>query len=182
MKFYQEITLKDGRSCILRNGVREDGEDALENFLLTHEQTDYLTSYRDENTMTPEAEGEFLQEKTDSKREIEILAVVDGKIAGCAGITAVGNRDKLRHRADFGISIDREYWGLGIGKALTEICIECAGKAGYEQLELEVVAENSAARSLYEKVGFREFARNPRGFKSRITGYQELISMRLELP
>jgi ribosomal protein S18 acetylase RimI-like enzyme len=64
---------------------------------------------------------------------------------------------------------------------MTEACIECARNAGYEQLELEVVSENESAIRLYESVGFTEFGRNPKGFRSRETGYQELISMRLEL-
>ena len=49
-------------------------------------------------------------------------------------------------------------------------------KAGYEQLELEVVAENTSAVALYKKAGFVEFSRNPKDFKSRISGYQELVS------
>ena len=44
--------------------------------------------------------------------------------------------------------MDQEYWGLGIGRALTEACIEYAKRAGYAQLELEVVAENSSAIGL----------------------------------
>lgn len=48
----------------------------------------------------------------------------------------------VRHRAEFGISIAQEYWGLGIGRALMDACIECARKAGYVQLELNVVANN----------------------------------------
>ena len=80
-----------------------------------------------------------------------------------------------------GISVDQAYWGLGIGRALLEACIECAKKAGYEQMELSVVAENSRAIDMYEKAGFVEFGRNPRGFKSRMSGYQELVYMRLDL-
>ena len=73
------------------------------------------------------------------------------------------------------------YWGLGIGRALLTACIDCARKAGYEQLELNVVAENSRAIAMYETVGFMEFARNPRGLKSRLSGYQELVYRRLEV-
>ena len=83
--------------------------------------------------------------------------------------------------AELGISIDRQYWNLGIGTALMTACIECAGKAGYEQLELNVVAENETAIKMYSKAGFEEFGRNPRGFKSRYKGYQELVYMRKEL-
>ena len=32
MKYYEEILLKDGRKCVLRNGEEADGEAAFENF------------------------------------------------------------------------------------------------------------------------------------------------------
>ena len=131
--------------------------------------------------MPAEQEGQFLQKKADSNAEIEILAEVDGVVAGLAGLEAVGGRDKIRHRADFGISIDRQYWNLGIGTALLNACIDCAREAGYEQIELSVVAENETAIAMYRKAGFEEYGRNPRGFKSRMTGYQELVYMRMEL-
>lgn len=83
--------------------------------------------------------------------------------------------------AEFGISIAKEFWGLGIGQALTAACIDCARKAGYAQLELDVVADNASALALYKKFGFVEYGRNPKGFRSRNTGYQELVLMRLAL-
>ena len=181
MKYNKTITLKDGRKCTLRNGEEKDGQVVLANFILTHEQTDYLLSYPDENTMTAEQESRFLQEKADSDNGIEILAEVEGAVAGLAGFDAVGSREKLRHRADFGISVDRQYWNLGIGTALMNACIECARKAGYLQIELSVVAENEPASAMYKKAGFVEVGRNPRGFKSRVTGYQELGYKRMEL-
>ena len=75
----------------------------------------------------------------------------------------------------------KEYWGLGLGKALTKACIQCAKNAGYDQLELNVVADNDRALSLYRSLGFEEFGRNPRGFNSQISGYQELVYMMLKL-
>ncbi len=45
-------------------------------------------------------------------------------IAGTAGIEAVGAKYKVRHRAEFGISVAKEYWGLGIGRALLNACIK----------------------------------------------------------
>ena len=107
--------------------------------------------------------------------------MADGRVVATAGIDAVGTRDKLRHRAEFGVSVLRAYWGLGLGRALTEACIQCAKEAGYEQLELTVVAENERAIALYRKAGFVEFGRNPRGFRSRTSGYQEIVHMLLAL-
>ena len=180
MEYNNIVTLKDGRACTLRNGTASDGQALLDVFNLTHEQTDYLLTYPGEHSYTAQQEADFLKEKTDSTDEIELLAELDGVIVGTAGIGCVGRREKTRHRAEFGISVDKAYWGLGIGRALTEACIECAKKAGYAQLELEVVAENRSAIGLYESVGFVEYGRNPKGFRSRLTGWQEVVLMRLE--
>jgi L-amino acid N-acyltransferase YncA len=35
--------------------------------------------------------------------------------------------------------------------------------------------------ALYRSVGFEEYGRNPKGFRSRVSGWQELVLMRLEL-
>ena len=181
MQYHKTIPLKNGKTCVLRNGTAQDGQAVLDIFILTHEQTDNLLSYPDEVTFTVEEEADFLRKKAESENEIEILAEVDGKIAGTAGIEQKSPKFKLRHRCEFGISIDKQYWGLGIGRALTEACIQCAQIAGYEQMELEVVAENDRAVRMYERAGFTEYGRNPRDFKSRLTGYQEVIYMRKEL-
>ena len=181
MEYSKTILLKDGRNCLLRNGTEKDGQALLDIFIRTHEQTDYLLSYSDESSMTAEQEAEYLKGKTESEREIEILAEVDGKVVGTAGLGCVGTKEKVRHRADFGISVDQPYWGLGIGRALTLACIECAKRAGYEQIELSVVAENKKAIALYKSVGYVECGRNPKGFRSRLTGWQELVLMRLDL-
>ena len=181
MEYNITVTLKDGKACIIRNGTASDGQALLDIFNLTHTQTDYLLTYPEEHSYTAEDEAELLRRKTDSVDEIELLAELDGKVVGSAGIGSVGRKEKIRHRAEFGISVDKAHWGLGIGRALTEACIECAKKAGYAQLELEVVAENKSAIALYKSVGFVEYGRNPKGFLSRFTGWQEVVLMRLDM-
>lgn len=181
MKYNKIIMLKNGLECCLRNGTECDGQAVLDNFNLTHGETDYLLSYPDENSFDVVQESQFLKEKSESKTEIEIIAVVGNEVVGIAGIEAIGEKYKVRHRAEFGVSIARKFWGLGIGQALTAACIECARAAGYIQLELNVVADNKNAVSLYQKAGFVEYGRNPKGFRSKTEGFQELIYMRLEL-
>ena len=161
--------------------MESDGQAVFDNFNLTHGETDYLLTYPDENAFDVMQESQFLKEKTESKNEIQIVAVVDNVVVGTAGIGAIGAKYKVRHRAEFGISVAKEFWGLGIGQALTTACIACARAAGYIQLELNVVAENTRAISMYEKNGFVEYGRNPKGFHSRMAGFQEVVYMRLEL-
>ncbi|MBR5343593.1 MAG: GNAT family N-acetyltransferase [Oscillospiraceae bacterium] len=182
MHFHKTVQLKNGQTCVLRHAEAADAEAFLEYFLVCHGETDYLTTYPDETEHAPEKVAARLAAGAESAADIEILAVVDGKLAGSAGIGLLRDRDKTRHRAEFGISVLRDYWGLGIGRALTAACIDCAEEAGYLQLELEAVSENAAALHLYEKYGFVEYGRNPRGFRNRAGKWQELVLMRLELP
>lgn len=181
MQYEKTVLLKNGKNCLLRSAGAADAKAVCDIFRKTHQETDFLLSYPEESSMTEESERKFLGEKEKSDRAIEICAFLDGHLAGFAGIDAVGDKEKIRHRAEFGISVEKAYWGLGIGRELTLACIECAKKAGFSQLELDVVVDNSRAVSLYESVGFREYGRNPRGFRSRVTGWQELVLMRLEL-
>lgn len=181
MKYAQTLRLKDGSTCLLRSGTEADGQAVFDNFNLTHAQTDYLLSYPDENSFDAAQEARFLKKKLESENEAEIIAIVNGAVVGTAGIEAVGAKYKVCHRAEFGVNVERKYWGLGIGRALMEACIACAKSAGYAQLELNVVADNARAIDLYRRAGFVECGRNPLGFRSRLGGYQELVSMRLEL-
>ncbi len=181
MEYEKMITLKDGRTCILRNAVAEDAEAVLTNFFLTHSQTDYLASYPGENVLALSTEKVYLQKIAESDRDVQLVAKVDGIIVGSAGVNSIKQVEKMKHRAFFGISIDQAFWGLGIGRAMMESCIECAKKMGYVQLELEVVADNNRACALYHSAGFVEYGRNPKGFRSRLNGWQELVLMRKEL-
>lgn len=181
MKYRNEITIKNGQKCIIRNGTFEDGPEVSTFFTTTHGETDYLLSYPEESTRDDEKQSNYLKETTESDRKIELLAIVDGKVVGMAGFNAIGSKYKVRHRAEFGITVSKNYWGQGIGKAIMNACIECAKEAGYIQLELDVVADNTRAIELYKKLGFIEFGRNPKGFQSKYSGFQELVYMRLEL-
>lgn len=180
MNFLENVVLRNGKKCLIRNTTGNDAQEVYDVFLLTHEQTDFLSSYRDETTFDVAFEEKFLSDLESAEKEVYLCAVVDGRIVGTASVFSIG-ANKIKHRAEFGIAIEKDCWGIGIGQALTEACIECSKNAGYAQLELEVVSDNVNAITLYKRMGFVEFGRNPRGFQSRYAGWQELISMRLEL-
>lgn len=181
MRYAKTVVLKGGVELLVRNAVASDARALRDVMQRTHGETDYLLSYPDEQSVDDEQEARSLVETERSDNEVELVAVVDGKIVGSAGVAAVGGRRKVLHRARFGISVLKDYWGLGIGRVLMEASIDCARRAGYTQLELEVVADNERALSLYRRVGFEEYGHNPRGYRSAAAGYQELVHMRLEL-
>lgn len=181
MIYQKEIKLKDGRVLVMRNGEKEDGEAVLENFIATHAESDFLLTYPEECSFTPEKESAYLEAKKNEVREVEILAIVDGRVVGTAGIDGVGRGMKVAHRCSFGVSILKEYWRKGIGRALTEASVECAKKAGYSQVELDVVKDNERAVRLYKSLGFIEYGENERGFKNKKGEYQSVVLMKLNL-
>ena len=181
MRYAETVLLKGGVELLVRNAVASDARALRDIMQRTHAETDYLLSYPDEQSVDDEQEARSLEETERSGNEVELIAVIDGRIVGSAGVLAVRSRRKVAHRARFGISILKEHWGIGIGRVLMDACIDCARRAGYTQLELSVVAGNERAVSLYRRVGFEEYGRNPRGYRSAAAGYQELVHMRLEL-
>ena len=63
MKYSKTVVLKDGRTCIIRNGTRQDAQGVWDNFVLTHGETEYLTTYPEEVTFTLEQEEAYLKQK-----------------------------------------------------------------------------------------------------------------------
>jgi hypothetical protein len=181
MRYAKTVLLAGGQELLVRNAVASDTRVLRDTMRRAHAETDYLLSYPDEQSIDDEQAARSLEETERSCNEVELVAVVDGRIVGSAGVSAVRSRRKVAHRAHFGISILKECWGMGIGRVLMEASIDCARQAGYTQLELEVVADNERALSLYRRAGFEEYGRNPRGYRSAAAGYQELVHMRLEL-
>lgn len=181
MEYNRVVKLKNEKICTIRSAKYEDGPAVSDLFAKTHGESDFLLTYPEEHSFDVNGESEFLQKRFESDREVMLLAVVDDVIVANAGVSEVGNKFKVRHRAEFGIDVAKDYWGLGIGKALMNACIECAKEMGYKQLELDAVAENDRAIGMYKGAGFTEFGRNPMGFISKYSGVQELVYMRLEL-
>lgn len=180
MRYQEKLRLKNGAECLLRSAVKADAEEVLRNIRQTHAETDYLLTYPDEMRLTVKQEEERLAALLAHPRAAELVALLDGAVVATAGFEPVGEKRKILHRAGFGISVEKRYWGLGIGRALLRACIACAKEAGYTQLELEAVADNAAALALYAGEGFVEYGRNPRGFRAD-GGYRPLVDMRKEL-
>jgi ribosomal protein S18 acetylase RimI-like enzyme len=73
-------------------------------------------------------------------------------------------RDKYRHKASvWGMYVQTEWQGRGIARMLLEQLISHArSQSGLEQILLTVTEGNQAARTLYERLGFRTYGVEPR--------------------
>ena len=83
-----------------------------------------------------------------------LVVEAEGKIIGALNCKG-GDRKAIRHVVTLGISIDRDWRNLGIGKSLLEKAIEWARKTGIvTRIELNVFVRNKIAIHLYEKYSF----------------------------
>jgi glycosyltransferase involved in cell wall biosynthesis/GNAT superfamily N-acetyltransferase len=74
----------------------------------------------------------------------------------------------------FGIVVDREWHGRGIGSLLTDFTLDRAPWFGSEQVRLSVYASNERAHRMYSKRGFEEVERAPVGGDERIVMVKDL--------
>ena len=171
------ITLKDGRICTLRPVQPDDAAGLIEYMVRTAGETEFVLRYPDEVSYTEEQEREILNNILNDPGHVMMIGIVDGKIAGNCGISGVGMKRKIRHRCSLAITLYREYWGLGIGTAMIGYLAELAERIGYEQIDLEVVADNTRAQALYRKCGFEESGRRTRALKFDDRTYHDEILM-----
>lgn len=157
----KEITLKNGKTAVLRSPRREDAAEMVEYMKTTAGETPFLRRTPEECTMSVEQEAAFLEGVLKSSNTVMIVCEIDGKIAGNCQIT-FHNRIKNRHRGEVAIALCKEFWGLGIGTAMFEEMIALAyARGGILQLELGVIEGNTRAIGLYEKMGFKIVAEVP---------------------
>ncbi len=87
---------------------------------------------------------------------------------------------KFAHQCLFAIIVDEKHRNQGVGKALMEHMMKAAKNQFHiEVLHLEVYAGNPAMR-LYERMGFKEFGRQPKFIKIG-EEYIDKIMMQKEL-
>ncbi len=86
-------------------------------------------------------------------KSLYLLAMIDDRVIGGCGIASFkGSDDVCELRKLFLLPESR---GLGIGKELTQRCLEFALSQGYKQCYLDTLSNMKSAIALYEKLGFR---------------------------
>ncbi len=143
-----------GKEIILRNVEATDAEEIIEILNKIDSETTFLTREPGEFNLTLEEERKFLQSQVVSEVNIMILAEVEGKIVGMCAINGNTKR-RLRHSASLGITILKDYWGMGIGRKLMETGISWAKNNGISRMELKADTNNHRALALYLKLGFQ---------------------------
>lgn len=101
------------------------------------------------------------------------VAVDDDGVCGLY-ILHPNNVGRCAHICNASYAVAKDKRGLGIGEALVRDCMKAAVDCGYKILQFNaVVAENTAARRLYEKLGFIQLGTIKGGFCAD-DGYKDI--------
>ncbi len=157
----QLFTAKDGRVVLLRSPRWTDLDDLLA-FInsLVAEGAEILRN----QPVTRDEEAEWLGRRLAQVAKGEIVwvvAEVDGAVVASADLTP--GEGYSRHVAALGIAVKQGYRDVGVGSALLNVLISHAKAKRLELLTLTVFSSNARALHVYERAGFRETGRIPRG-------------------
>ena len=177
------VTVKDklGRDVVLRSADVADAEDLIKYLKVTTAETPFLIREPDEVTLTVEQEKLFIEMNTDSVYDLMMVATIDGRHVGNCSVSKIGRFKRYAHRCDIAIALYQEYCGAGIGRIMLENALMIAKAMGYEQAELEVIADNKNAIALYEKLGFVRYGTFPDNMKYSDGSYADAFWMMKKL-
>lgn len=83
------------------------------------------------------------------------VAVVDGRVAGWAALTAVSARDCYRGVAENSVYVGEKFRGRGVGKSLMHRQVTEADADGLWMLQTSIFPENRASIALHHASGYR---------------------------
>ena len=117
MKFKpMKVRDKLGREIILRNAEVSDSAALIEYLKITTGETPYLIREPEEVTITLEQEEKFIESKLNDKKELMLIATIDGKHIGNCSLMSIAPYKRYAHRCEIAIALYQEYCGCGIGK------------------------------------------------------------------
>jgi len=106
--------------------------------------------------------------KIKKNQAIKLIAFAGNKLIGVSDVE-LSDRIIEKHVGTFGITIHKDYRGEGIGKLLMKLTLENAKRElrGMKIVTLGVFGNNIVARKMYQKFGFKNYSKLPKGILHR---------------
>jgi RimJ/RimL family protein N-acetyltransferase len=170
----QTVSLRGGHHAVIARATEHDAAALLSYLDLVAGETDFLAFERGEVGLTLEQEAAFVRRLHAEDGGVMLKASIDGEIAAVASLLRL-SRSRVRHGASLGLSVQKRYWAMGLGRALCEALILEAKHLGLTRIELRVRHDNARAISLYETLGFQLEGTLRAAFKVGELEYDDLI-------
>ena len=85
-----------------------------------------------------------------------LLALADGKVAGCCALRPLRSVNYSNAAEMKRLFVREPYRRLGLGRQLAEVALDAARIAGYHCVLLDTLDDMETARALYDDLGFAE--------------------------
>lgn len=163
-KIITKFTLKKGKEIVFRYPQREDAP-FMRDYINTLSKEETFISFQGEQLTLDEEQERLdkLLEKINNKTAVQILVFCGSNLIGISDLVM---RDKAeKHVGSFGITLAKEFRGLGIGEKLMQYVLSLAIE-NIPQLKIIVLGcfrDNPIAQRLYKKMGFKQFGFLPKG-------------------
>lgn len=163
-RFKEEIKLKDGRKLIIKEANPEEARDIIRYVSTVGSESDFLTYGDGEYKISLEQEIKLIHGSIESDNQVILIGWVQNVIVGCITFRA-GKWQRVRHTGEFGVTVSKKNWGLGIGTLMTEALLNWAkGSTVIRKINLRVRSDNDRAIAVYKKLGFVEEGKITREF------------------
>ena len=142
-------------NIVIREAEINDAEEMISYLNIVGGESDNLMHGPDGFKVPVEAVKRRIQSSHDADNSIILIALAGENIIARAELSGYPGA-RLHHNAKLSISVRKDYWNKKIGTALMTEIIEHAKEMNLHNIELEVVAGNTAAIALYHKMGFSD--------------------------
>jgi len=146
--------LKDDLILVIREAAVEDARALLDYVEGISGESDYLSFGPGEFELSVPEEEEYLRKCRESDNQLYLLGLIGDTVVSALSFSA-GRRPRVRHSGEFGLSVRKRYWGLGIGSLMLDTLIDWAKDSGIiRKINLRVRTDHQRAIVLYEGKGF----------------------------
>jgi len=137
----------------VRKAIPSDGTGLVQLFSTLDQETEFMLMEPGERKLSVEQQVDIINESSDSKSRILLIASERDVIVGFLGGHR-GTANKNKHTIHIAMGILTSFWGKGIGSQLLQTLIAWATKNQLHRIELTVMEHNTRAFTLYKKTGF----------------------------
>jgi len=146
--------LKNDRILVIREAAVEDARAILDYVEGISGESDHLSFGPGEFELSVPEEEDYLRKCRESDNQLYIIGLIEDEVVSALSFSA-GRRTRVLHSGEFGLSVRKRFWGLGIGSLMLDALIEWAKDTGIiKKINLRVRTDNKRAIVLYEGKGF----------------------------
>ncbi len=152
--YSSEKITRDEQTLNIREARGRDARAVLAYLDLIFQETDFFTYGPGEFRLTQKEEFDYLEKCRGAENCLYLTALLEETVIGTLSFQA-GTRLRIQHAGEFGISVLRKYWSIGVASSLIDSLIEWSIDGNIiRKINLRVRADNHRAIDLYKQKGF----------------------------